>query len=277
VIPFAVWLNACATAAANVVFAPIAWLPGWISVTLSAMAAGLAMLIVFKHTSHQSAIRRTRNQIKANLFALSLFKDNLRVTVRAQLGLLRGAGVLIALAFVPTLVMALPMSLLLGQLSTWYQARPLRVGEDAVVTVNLQKTDNNSLSEPTLTTPASLALVGGPVRVPSKGMVCWNIRAMSAGHQELTVRTNGAEFTKEIAVGEGFMPTSLKRPEWSLAEVVLYPRERPIPPGSHIRSIEVDFRTRKSWTAGTDYWLGYWFFVSLATAFVARPLIGVEL
>jgi len=35
------------------------------------------------------------------------------------------------------LVMIVPMSLLLGQLSLWYQSRPLRVGEEAVVTCSL--------------------------------------------------------------------------------------------------------------------------------------------
>ena len=35
------------------------------------------------------------------------------------------------------LVMVVPVILILGQLSLWYQARPLRVGEEAVVTLKL--------------------------------------------------------------------------------------------------------------------------------------------
>jgi len=34
-------------------------------------------------------------------------------------------------------MMAVPVTLLLGQLALWYQARPLRVGEDTVITLEL--------------------------------------------------------------------------------------------------------------------------------------------
>jgi len=44
-----------------------------------------------------------------------------------------------------------------------------------------------------------------------------------------------------------------------------------------VEAIEVDFPPRSSWTSGTDYWLLYWFLVSMAGAFVARPILGVEL
>ena len=44
---------------------------------------------------------------------------------------------LMVLALVPMVVMAMPVLLILGQLSLWYQSRPLHVGEDAVITMKL--------------------------------------------------------------------------------------------------------------------------------------------
>src|SRR5262245_10698520 len=132
-----VWINWFAGRVASIALAPIAWLPGWLSATLIATATGILMLIAFKYTSNQAAIRRVRNQIKANLLALSLFKDDVRVAFAVQFGLLRSAGTLLALSLVPMLVMLAPMCLLLGQLALWFQARPLSVGEDAVVTVHV--------------------------------------------------------------------------------------------------------------------------------------------
>ena len=55
----AVWLNALANALGRVL-APIAWLPGWLSATLVAAVTGVVMLIAFKYTSNQRAIRRAR-------------------------------------------------------------------------------------------------------------------------------------------------------------------------------------------------------------------------
>ena len=112
-------------------------LPGWLSNTIVAAVLGVVMLVVFKYTSQQQAIRRVRDDIKAHLLALKLFPDSLAVTFRCQGRILRGAVALLLLAIVPMLVMIVPMSLLLGQMSLWYQSRPLRAGEEAVVTMRL--------------------------------------------------------------------------------------------------------------------------------------------
>ena len=53
-----VWLNALAGAVATVVLSPLASLPDWVFATLVAALTGVAMLLVFKHTSDQLAIRR---------------------------------------------------------------------------------------------------------------------------------------------------------------------------------------------------------------------------
>ncbi len=77
-------LNALAGKFADVLLAPIAVLPGWLSATLIAATTGLFMLVIFKYTSNQRAVQRVRNQIKANLLALSLFKESVLVSMRAQ-------------------------------------------------------------------------------------------------------------------------------------------------------------------------------------------------
>ena len=130
-------LNRLANRCAEYVLAPIAVLPGWLSATLVAVATGVFMLLVFKYTSNQRSVQRVRDQIKANLLALSLFKDSVAVSLRCQRRVLGGACRLLLLAILPMLVMTLPMCLLLAQLALWYQARPLRVGEEAVLTVLL--------------------------------------------------------------------------------------------------------------------------------------------
>ena len=61
----------------------------------------------------------------------------MKVAFRAQGRLLVGAFWLFLFGLVPLLVMIVPVTLLLGQMSLWYQQRPLRVGEEAVVTLKL--------------------------------------------------------------------------------------------------------------------------------------------
>ena len=139
-----VWLNGLANAMAAILLAPIRVLPGWLSATMVAVATGVLMLVIFKYTSNQRAIKRTRSDIKANLLALSLFKDNVWISLRAQASVLAGAFRLLILAVVPMLVMLIPMCLLLSQLALWYQARPLHVGEEALLTLRLKETPESN-------------------------------------------------------------------------------------------------------------------------------------
>ena len=131
------WLNAGANVLGRWTLAPLGALPGWLSATLVSAVTGVLLLLVFKYTSNQRAIKRVRSDIQANLLTLKLFKDSAVVALKAQGRLLVGAGQLLVLAILPMLVMLVPATLLLGQLALWYQAKPLRVGEDAIVTLKL--------------------------------------------------------------------------------------------------------------------------------------------
>ena len=132
-----VWLNTVANALGSWLLAPLALMPGPVSATLVAVVTGVLLLAAFKYTSNQRAIKRVRDDISANLLALKLFKESARVALQCQGRLLVGAGRLFLLALLPMAAMFVPVLLILGQVSLWYQQRPLKVGEEAVVTVKL--------------------------------------------------------------------------------------------------------------------------------------------
>jgi hypothetical protein len=269
------WLNVAANGAGRWVLAPIAWLPGWLSATLAAAVTGILLLVAFKYTSRQRAIKRARDDINANLLALKLFKESAAVAVRAQARILVAAGRLFVLALVPMAVMAVPVTLVLAQLALWYQARPLRVGEEAVVTVKLNGDTAAPLPEVRLATAGAETAIG-PVRIESQREVCWGIRALDAGYHRLTVEVDGRSVDKELAVGDGFMRVSTRRPEWSWSDALLHPAEEALRPDSPVRSVDIDYPRRDSWTSGADYWVWYWFAVSLVVALCFRRILRVN-
>jgi len=271
-----VWLNTIANISAAALLAPLAFLPGWLSATIVAAITGVLMLLIYKYTSNQSAIQRVRSDIKANLLALSLFKENVGVSLRSQGRLLFGVVRLLAHSLRPMLVMIIPVSLLLAQLALWYQARPLHVGEDAIITVHLKHDERDSLSKVQLASATGFDATIGPVRVPAKQMICWTIQATSAGSHRMSFTIDGKTFDKELVVGDGFMPTSLERPNWDWYAALWNPRERPFAVTSPVQSIEVLYPARLSWVTGSQTWIWYWFAVSLAVAFLARPLFKVN-
>ena len=69
------WLSCCrefpGTASC---WPPWLCLPGWLSATAVAAVTGVLLLVVFKYTSNQAAIKRVRNDINANLLTLEAFQ-----------------------------------------------------------------------------------------------------------------------------------------------------------------------------------------------------------
>jgi uncharacterized membrane protein (DUF106 family) len=272
-----VWLNGLANALGRPLLSPVASLPGWLSATLVAIVTGVLLLLIFKYTSNQAAIRRVRDDIDANMYALKLFKDTTPVVLAAQAGMLGGALRLFVLAIVPMLVMTIPVLLLLGQLSLWYQQRPLRVGEEAIVTLKLNGDDASSMPEVSLEETPAAEVVTGPVRVPSKREVVWLVRARTEGSHLLAFRAGDQSATKEFQVGDGYMRVSVRRPAWEWSDALIYPAEPAFLPSSPVRSIDVTYAERPSWTSGTGSWVIYWFVASMIAAFCAKPALKVNI
>ena len=130
------------------------------------------------------------------------------MTLQAQGGFLYGVSRLFLLAIVPMLVMAVPVTLLLGQLALWYQTRPLHVGEEAVLTLKLNGDAESSWPDVSLEPTDAVQVTVGPVRVLSKRECCWELKARKQGYHRLVLHVAGQRIEKELAVGDGFMRVS---------------------------------------------------------------------
>ncbi len=80
-------LNTFLTAAGEVLLAPFRQFPATGLVFWSVLT-GIVMTYVFGKTSNQQALRRAADNIRAQLFAVKLFKDDLFVTFQCQTKLL---------------------------------------------------------------------------------------------------------------------------------------------------------------------------------------------
>jgi len=256
--------------------APIGVMPGWLSATLVAVATGVAMLVMFKFTSNQRAIKGVRRSIRANRMAAGLFKDNFRLGIRSQIRVVLGALHLLLLALVPMLVMTVPMVLLLAQLGQWYQTAPLPVGGEAVVTAKFNSDAGAPMPAIELAPDNAFEDLSGPVRVVSQGEICWSIRAKHPGYHTLRFRIDGRTVEKELAVGKGVMRVSTVRPGPDWSQVLLNPLEEPFDGRSTVRSIGIEYPARSGWASGPDNWVIYWFVVSLVAGFCLRGALKVN-
>lgn len=271
------WINIPANILGNFFLAPVAVLPGWLSNTIISAIAGVVLLVVFKYTSNQRAIGRVRDHIKANMLALKLFKDSIWVTLQAQGRIIKGAGLLLMHAVRPLLVMIVPVCLLLGQMGLWYQSRPLKINEETVVRMKFKGEMGTSMPQVNIDPTSAVDITIGPVRVLSKQEMYWKIKARENGYQRIIFEIDGKQIEKELAIGDGFLRVSAKRPGWNWPDILLYPSEKPFPPDSLVSSIHVDYPERISCTSGTDWWIGFFFVVSLIFALIFKPVFKVRI
>ena len=270
------WLNAVGNGLFGLLQKPMMVLPAWLSLTVISAVLGVLMLILFKYTSNQAAIGKVRDTIKAQLLAMKLFKDNIPVVLKSQVKILLNAFLLLVHSFRPMGVMIIPFSLLLGQLGLWYQFRPLAVGEQALVTVQLADSDADSMPPVSLQPSAAVVVTTGPIRVPSKRQVFWQIQTKEAGSGPLTFQVAGHQIQKELAVGDGLMPVSMKRPGLNIADLILHPAEKPFDKASTVQSISIAYPDRLSKVTGTDFWIISLFVISMAVAFIFKPFFNVK-
>lgn len=271
------WVNVLTNAFGRFFLAPIAVLPGWLSNTIISAVTGVFLLVIFKYTSNQRAIGKIKDDIKAHLLAMKLFKDSISVTLHAEARVFKGAFLLLFHAIPPMLVMILPISLLLAQMSLWYQSRPLLPGEVAVMTVKLN--DNVGGNWPTVNiepTPVAKVTIG-PVRIFSKREICWEIKALENGKHRITLDVNRRQIEKELAIGNDFMRVSSTRPAWNWASILMHPAEEPFAPDSIVQSVTIDYPKRLSKISGADRWLIYFFVASMLAALILRPFMKVRM
>ncbi len=266
-------LNPICTAIADGVYSVLSALPVWLGLVLISVVAGVVMLIGFRYTSNQKAIGRARDDITANLLALKLFKDELGVTFRS---LWRILGALLRLQWHmlrPLLIMLLPMLLLLGQMGTRYQWRPLHPGEQTLIRMRLAPAQA-SRTEAELDSGPGVVVEAGPV--PGGGELVWRVRAGVPGRYTLRFDVGGTTIEKELVAGNPFQRVSAKRLGSRWTSQVLHPVEPLLPAKGPVESIEIQYAGVHSYIYGASWWILSFFVVSMASALLMKPVFKVR-
>lgn len=271
------WLNVPLNAAGKLLTAPVAAVPGWLSNTVISAAMGVILLVLWKYTSNQDAIGRVKDDIKANMLALKLFKDSISVTLQAQGRVFKGAGGLLFHAIRPMLVVTVPICLILAQMGLWYQARPLQPGEEALVVMKLNGNIDSAWPNVSIACMPAAEVTIEQTRVFSKRQIYWKIKARENGLNNIVFQVDNEQVEKELAIGNGFMRVSLHRPGWHWFDILEHPSEKPFGPDSVVQSISIKYPDRLSRTSGTGWWVAYFFVASMVFAFVAKPFLKVRI
>lgn len=268
----------------DAILLPFRGLPAAVGLTIVSAIVAVLILLVYKATSDQKRIASVKRKIFAGLFEIRLFNDDAGAIFRAQGDILRYNLAYLGLSLVPLAWMLLPMVLIIAQLQFHYGYGGLAPGEKTVFKVVVAAA-RTSASERgtgpaiTLEVPEGLKLETPGVWIPSKREMAWRIAAVDPGDYVVRVAAAGeAPVEKRVRVGAGVTRRSPSRLTPGFMNQLLYPAEPPIPKGSSLAGIFLDYPDAEVDIFGwKTHWMVVFFLMSIVLGFALKGVFKVDL
>jgi hypothetical protein len=242
------------------------------------VATGALMLLIFRWTSNQGAVRASKEKIKALLLEIRLFKDDPVLVMRAQTQVFGATLTYMKHALVPLAVMVLPFLLLVLQLNLYFGYRPLRAGESAILAVKWREQLPWRDMIADLRVPAGVVIETPALRMEEGREVDWKLKATQEGRFDLTVRLAGQEFRKEVRITDHLARVAPSRRQANLLVAGFAEGEAPLPSGAPIESIDVRYPPRGFSLIGWQVpWLVPFFLLSLVSGYVLSRVFRIEI
>jgi hypothetical protein len=245
-------------------------------VILISVVIGLLMVVVFRYTSDQKAIHVAKDQLKAHLLAVRLFQDQLPVVLSSYGRILRGTGRYLRLAFMPLLIVIIPLTYFIVQVDRYLGSTPMRPGQEFLVRARAGTTD--TLNEASIQLPPEIRATSPPVRVPADNEIIWRVTAQKEGNYDVGIVAAGQTFLKRVVVSSGLARLSPARLRGKFWERIFVSAEPALPENSPIQSIEVQYPARNISFVWTEWnWIWLFFVLSLVAGFAFKSILGIEI
>jgi hypothetical protein len=249
-------------------------------VIVLSLVVGLLMVVLFGYTSDQKAIGIAKDQLKAHLLAVRLYRDQIPVVMGSYGKILRGTGRYLKLAFRPLLYVIIPITLLIVEIDHYLGAAPIPLNAPFLLTVHATAGDalNDAVNDVTLDLPPEITATAPPVHVPAEDEIVWRLAGSKEGKYEVKVAAGGQSSVKAVCVGSDLPRISSVRLRGHFWERMLSSAEPALPGDSPIESISVNYPDRNIEIAGYGMnWIWVFFILSMVAGFIFKELLGIKI
>ena len=244
-------------------------------VILVSLVVGLLMVVLFGYTSDQKAIGIAKDQLKAHLLAVRLYRDQIPVVMGSYGEILRGTSRYLKLAFKPLLYVIIPITLLVVQIDRYLGATPIPPNVPFLLTVH---TGSDVLNDVALDLPPEIAMTAPPVHVPSTNEIIWRLTGSKEGKYEVKIVASGESAAKAVCVGRDLPRISTVRLRGHFWERMFSSAEAALPENSPIESISINYPDRNIEVAGYGMnWIWLFFILSMVAGFIFKELLGIKI
>ena len=266
------------TATVDLLFAPLAWWPPLVGLTVVALATACLALLVIKRTSNQARLRAAKNGMYAALLEMRLFNDDLGAILRAQLDVFRFNGRYLRASLVPVLWLIVPFGLLLAQLEAFYAYDGLTPHAPTLVTAHVKAGQALAAQSASLEVPTGIRTDTPAVWFPATSDLVWRIVPDSASEALVVIHTGSQALAKTVVVSGGVARRSPVRPSATWRAELADPSEAPLPVESPFDRVSVAYPARALTIAGwATPWWGVYGALTLVFGLALSRLFRVEI
>jgi hypothetical protein len=172
----------------------------------------------------------------------------------------------------------IPLLLMFVQMESWFDRRPLRIGEQAVLSVEIDP--SKSVLEQTIDLQLTemLKIDSPSVRVPSKNELAWRIAATGPGDGWIDVISGEIKERKSVSTGDQLVRLSQTRESNGILQQLFSPSEPPLDGRSPIRRMQVSYPRRELLIGQTEIpWLVAAFGLIMIMSLILGRLFGIRI
>jgi hypothetical protein len=245
-------------------------------VIVVSLVVGLLMVLLFGYTSDQKAIKVAKDQLKAHLLAVRLFRDQLSVVTGSYAKILRGTGRYLRLAFMPLLYVIIPITFLIVQLDRCLGSTAIQTGMPFLLTVHTDGAE--AMNALTLDLPAEIAMTAPAVHVPAENAVVWRLAASREGDYQIKIVAGADDVTKNVRVSSELARVSPVRLRGHFWERLFTSGEPALPANGAVESISINYPERNIEIAGYEInWIVLFFVLSMIAGYLFKELLGIQI
>jgi uncharacterized membrane protein (DUF106 family) len=238
---------------------------------------GLAMVVLFGYTSDQKAIGIAKDQLKAHLLAVRLYRDQIPVVMGSYGKILRGTGRYLKLAFKPLLYVIIPITFLIVEMDRYLGQTPIPTNTPFLLTLHM--TSPGASNDTVLDLPPEISMTALPLNIPAENEIVVRLVGSRKGKYEIKIpAAPGQSVTKAVCVGDGMPRISTVRLRGHFWSRMFSSAEPALPENTPFDSISINYPDRNIDIAGYGMnWIWLFFILSMVAGFIFKELLGIKI
>lgn len=269
----------------DIILYPFGFLPEFVGIFFLSALMALVVLVIYKRISSADAVKNTKDQIKASILAIRIYKDFWKVIVASFFKSLFYTLKYFILNFGPVLVILPILFPAFVQMDVRYGVRPFNVGEKIAVKASLTR-DPNTVDarlqeDPHFKVTMNPVVINAfedleerkhPIR-----QVNWKVEAVKEGTADFKIDVAGKTYTKSVVIGPSRAALSNKKLLASSWAHFFYPVEKLLEKNEDVEYLYIRYPGRNVSIFGFEiHWIVLNLILVVVLALAFRKRFGVE-